>query len=155
LTLAFASGKRGEGSFIVSKRGDLSLVLTQSLYNKNILYDIKNKLGFGKIVLQSKRLKSVRWVVQDAHSLKCGITLFNGNMVLPTRLERFHRFVEGYNAFIRKPRLRKRDYGHAIQPLKARVNPTLNDGWIAGFSDGEACFFARMTTSSYKFSYSI
>jgi hypothetical protein len=50
----------GEGSFIVAQRGDVSVVVTQSLCNVPILYDIQKHLALGRVVLQSKTLKSAR-----------------------------------------------------------------------------------------------
>ena len=45
----------GDGSFIVAKRGDLSIVLTQSVVDKAILEDIKHTLCIGRVEVQSKQ----------------------------------------------------------------------------------------------------
>lgn len=140
----FIGFSEGEASFSLAKRGDVSFVITQSLHNVDILYNIQQRLGFGRVVLQSKRLKAARWVVQDAFGLRILILLFNGNLVLKSRQLQFSRWCEGYNRFLQKPRLRRtRNWGPKITCIMARPKIHHNDAWLAGFSDGEACFHAR------------
>jgi len=65
----FIGFSEGEGSFIVAKRGDLSFVIVQSTNDVQILNYIKDKLGFGRVVLQSSKLNTHRFIVQDIKNL--------------------------------------------------------------------------------------
>lgn len=110
----------------------------------------------GKVTVQSKKLNSVRWVVQDVKNLNILCALFNGNLVLPARREDLKRFFSGMKAFKNKPR--KRAYGGFVfdsEPLGNVPKFGLNDGWLCGFSDGEACFHARVHARNVRFEFSI
>jgi len=56
-------------------------------------------------------------------------------MVFPTRNARFLTFLSSFNEKLLKINLTP------ISPLIDCVTPTLYDGWIAGITDGEGCFF--------------
>lgn len=124
----------GEGSFIVNNRGDLAFVITQATTDKQVLEFIKEILGFGKVIPQSAITS--RYVTQNKKEIDIIISLFNGNLVLPKRQETFDLFVKGFNKWITKGRIR-------LEPVVINnrpILPTLNDAWIAGFTDGEGCF---------------
>lgn len=55
----------GEGSFIVAKRGDLSFVVTQSSSDLEVLNYIKDNLGFGRVIKQSIKQNTHRFVIQE------------------------------------------------------------------------------------------
>lgn len=55
----------GEGSFIIAKRGDLSFVVTQSSSDIDVLNYIKDNLGFGRVIKQSIKQNTHRFVIQD------------------------------------------------------------------------------------------
>ena len=52
-----------ECRFTLAKRGDLAFVIAQSQLNVSVLLSIKQRLGFGKVIVQSKKRNSVRSVV--------------------------------------------------------------------------------------------
>jgi hypothetical protein len=124
----------GEGSFTIAKRGDLSFVITQYTYDVSVLNYIKSNLGFGKVIVQSTKSKTHRYVVQDIKGLMLISYIFNGNMVFPTRTARFHTFLSALNEKL----LTK--HFTLIYPIYKTVIPTLNDAWLSGISDGEASF---------------
>ena len=64
-------------------RGDLAFVVTQSTSDIRVLYSIKETLGFGKVISQSA--KTSRYITQSKKEIEIFISLFNGNIVLPTR----------------------------------------------------------------------
>jgi len=111
----------GEGSFSVAKRGDLAFVITQSTSDVNILNYIKNSLGFGKVIVQSTKGKTHRYIVQDMNGLSLISHLFNGNMVFPTRTARFHTFLSALNEKLLRNNI------PLIYPMYMTVLPTLND----------------------------
>lgn len=124
----------GEGSFIVNNRGDLVFVITQATTDKQVLEFIQEILGFGKVIPQSAITS--RYVTQNKKEIDIIISLFNGNLVLPKRQEKFDIFVKGFNKWVTKGRI-------ILEPVVINnkpILPTLNDAWFAGFTDGEGCF---------------
>jgi hypothetical protein len=85
----------GEGSFIVNNRGDLAFVITQATNDKQILEYIKEVLGFGKVIPQSAITS--RYVTQNKREIDIIISIFNGNIILPSRQQKFTTFIEGFN----------------------------------------------------------
>jgi len=135
----------GEGSFIVAKRGDMSFVITQSTIDVASLYYIKDNLGFGKVISQSTKQKTHRFVIQDYKNLYLICLLFNGNMVFPTRNGRFLTFLSSFNEKVIKNKEK------VILPLYNTVLPSLNDGWISGITDGEGSFTCSILSNSNAF----
>jgi cytochrome c oxidase subunit 1 len=124
----------GEGSFIVNNRGDLVFVITQATIDKQVLEFIQEILGFGKVIPQSAITS--RYVTQNKKEIDIIISIFNGNLVLPQRKEKFDLFVKGFNKWVTKGRI-------LLEPIVIKnrpILPTLNDAWLAGFTDGEGCF---------------
>lgn len=111
----------GDGSFIINKRGDLSFVITQSTSDLQVLDFIKETLGFGKVIKQSVKSNTHRFIIQDRAHLVLISLLFNGNMVFPTRANRFNTFLSALNEKLLK-------HGEdIIIPIYATVLPTLRD----------------------------
>jgi len=111
----------GEGSFILAKRGDLAFVITQSSTDVKSLIYIKDSLGFGKVIKQSVKQNTHRFVIQDTNNLYLICLLFNGNMVFPTRKARFLTFLSAFNEKLLKKNL------ITITPLDLCVSPSLKD----------------------------
>ena len=141
----FIGFSEGEGSFILSKRGDFAFVVTQSTTDVSSLYYIKDNLGFGKVIKQSIKQNTHRFVVQDIKNLFLICLLFNGNMVFPTRKARFLTFLSSFNEKLLKKNLT------TIPPLDTTVSPSLKDGWISGITDGEGCFSCSLLSNSSAF----
>ena len=139
----------GEGSFILAKRGDLAFVITQSTTDVKSLYYIKDTLGFGKVIKQSVKQNTHRFVIQDIPNLYLICLLFNGNMVFPTRKARFLTFISYFNEKLLKKNL------ITITSSDICVTPTLKDAWISGITDAEGCFTCSILTNSsgYRFRY--
>ena len=66
----FIGFSEGEGSFIAAKRGDLSFVIGLSSKDIQTLNYIKDTLGFGRVVVQSSKLKIHRFIVSDINNLR-------------------------------------------------------------------------------------
>jgi hypothetical protein len=146
----FIGFTEGEGSFTVAKRGDLSFVVTQSTVDIECLNFIKDNLGFGKVIKQSIKSNTHRFVVQDIKNLIILCNLFNGNMVFPTRNAKFVIFLSAVNEKLLKKNQDK------ISIRDSLVLPSLNDGWLSGISDGEASFTCSVLSepnTGYRFRY--
>lgn len=130
-----------EGSFTVPNRGDPQFVITQGYRNIDILYDIKNNLGYGRVIKQGTQ--TFRFVVQDFDGLSSVINLVNGNLVLKKKKIALLNFIKAYNKYYAIPK-----------PLifqDTLVIPTLNDAWFSGFIDGDGCFSISHTKIEKKF----
>jgi hypothetical protein len=124
----------GEGSFIVNNRGDLAFVITQSTIDIKVLEFIKETLGFGKVIAQSSNTS--RYVTQSKIEIDIIISLFNGNIILPSKQKSFEKYIKGFNYWVAKGRIR-------LEPVELKhsaILPSLNNSWLAGFTDGEGCF---------------
>ena len=144
----------GDGSFTITKRGDLSFVVTQSSEDVNVLNYIKENLGFGSVIVQSVKQKTHRFVVQDFKGLYLICTIFNGNMVFPTRLTRFIAFLAALN--IKAVKLNSPEYPK-ISIVNESITPDFyddNDKWLIGLTDAEGCFtVSLLPTNSFKIRY--
>ena len=111
----------------------------------NILKYIKNNLGFCKVIKQSKKAKTHRFVIQDFKNIFLICLLFNGNMIFPSRNARFLTFLCSFNEKLLKQNL------PIIKPKLNTNLPSLNDSWISGISDGEGCFTSSLLSNSSAF----
>ena len=145
----FIGFSEGEGSFILAKRGDLAFVVTQSTTDVKSLNYIKDNLCFGKVIKQSVKQNTHRFVIQDIKNIYLICLLFNGNIVFPTRKARFLTFLSFFNEKLLKHNL------VTIAPLDICVTPSLKDSWISGITDGEGCFTCSILSNSsgYSFKY--
>jgi hypothetical protein len=141
----FVGFSEGEGCFCLAKRGDLSFVITQSTLDIAILNYIKNKLCFGKVIVQSSKQQTHRYVVQDMGNIYLICLLFYGNMVFPTRGARFVSFLSFFNEKLLKKGIKP------IPIIHCYVIPSLKDAWLSGITDGEGCFTSSILSDSYAY----
>ena len=141
----FIGFTEGDGCFARAKRGDLQFVVTQSTLDVQILNLIKENLGFGAVILQSKKQRTHRYIVQDLESLYLMCMLFNGNLVFPIRSFKFSEFLSALNTKLVK---RPICFAPPIVPKLATVLPTLKDFWLSGFTDAEGCFTVSILSGS-------
>jgi len=146
----FIGFTEGEGSFIINKRGDLAFIITQSTLDIKVLEYIKETLGFGKVIAQGATTS--RYVTQSKVEIDIIISLFNGNIVLPSKQERFETFVNGFNNWVNKGRIKL----SPVTVIKNSILPSLNNAWLAGFTDGEGCFTCSIgDTKGFSFNFNI
>lgn len=97
-------------------------------------------------------IKTSRYVTQSKKDIEIIIHLFNGNIILPTKKEKFKYFLDGFNSWISKGRIR-------LDPVKLKISlilPSLNNNWLVGFTDGEGCFSCSIKEKKgFNFSFSI
>jgi hypothetical protein len=101
-------------------------VITQSTTDVETLYYIKENLGFGKVIKQSTKQNTHRYILQDIQNIYLICLLFNGNMILPTRKARFLTFLANLNEKLLKY---KKRLDLNLLPLDNNcVLPSLKDG---------------------------
>lgn len=146
----FIGFTEGEGSFIVNNRGDLVFVVTQSNIDILTLEFIKESLGFGKVIPQSKTVS--RYVTQNKKEIELLIHLFNGNLVLPRRKVIFEKYIQAYNLWVSKGRIRL----NTVEFKNNCILPSLSNSWLAGFTDGEGCFTCSINENKgFSFNFNI
>lgn len=143
----------GEGSFILAKRGDLSFVITQFTIDVKSLYYIKDNFGFGKVIKQSVKQNTHRFIIQDIKSIYLICLLFNGNMVFPARKARLLTFLSSFNKKLLMKLLKKNIA--TITSLAVCIIPSLKYGRLLGITDGEGYFTCSLLSNSpsYRFRY--
>ena len=155
----------GDGCFSIAKRGDLNFIITQSQDNIIVLNTIKHKLGIGTVQKQGKT--TYRFIVRKNIEIALIIELFNGNLVLPSRKIQFQRFFEKWVSNQNIVRLKKNNLkkGLDLNSEESKESdlfdehyknskknmPSLNDLWILGFIEAEACFTVSFLSNNIAF----
>lgn len=141
----FIGFTEGDGSFVINNRKDLSFIISQSTEDEAILNLIQNKLGFGKVIKQGVRTS--RYIVQDKKGLELINSLFNGNMVIPTKKQSFKKFLDLYNYKVNRGKILL----DRIEPIQSNILPSLNNSWLSGLTDAEGCFTVSFLSNSNAF----
>ena len=115
----------GDGSLLISKKGNPSCEITVNLYDEKMLRIIQNQLG-GNIKSRSG-VKAVRWRLHNNNGIIDLIQRINGNIRNTNRLKQLHHLCSKLNLPI-------------INPIPL----TLNNNWFAGYFDADG-------TISYSF----
>ena len=77
-----------------------------------------------------------RYMVKDIKHLTILCLLFNGNLVFANRIAQLAKWIE----YLNDPKRKTPSMYTPINPLTAPCLPTLDDAWLAGFTDAEGCF---------------
>ena len=120
----------GDGYFGVDKRGYLSFKVTQSTNDCQVLFLIKNKLGFGTVSVQSRLNNTHQYIVTDKNNLTKIINIFNGNLITKAKKTQFKSFLEAFNY----------RYNTNIMFRECNKQVTLDNAWLSGFTDAKGCF---------------
>jgi hypothetical protein len=119
----FIGFSEGDGAFLIGEDKRLMFVLTQKQIS--ILNHIRDTLGIGIIKMHGQY---ARYRVNDKRSILLLIALFNGNLVLDKRKVQIKKWLDYLN----------------IKEKDNHVIPSLNNSWLSGFIDAEACFNVRI-----------
>lgn len=113
------------------KRGDFEI--TQK--NSQVLYKIQNILGFGSVIQLTKngRIYYRFCTSKKEHILRL-VTIFNGNLVLKKRRCQFENLLQNINIIWNS--------NISVKPWEAK--PSLNDGWLSGFSERDGGFYTNL-----------
>ncbi len=138
---------KADGSFVVCNRNDLQFLITQGSDDLQVLHMICDTLGFGKVIKQGKRTS--RFIVQDKRGLELIVSLFNGNLILPTRQRQFIEFMKAYNSKANNGKIQV----SVITPIQSTILPSLSDGWLSGLTDSEGCFTFWSNSKAFRIRY--
>lgn len=131
----------GDGAIQTYNKGTrVRFVLTQK--ESAILYYIQNKLSIG-VVKHFPQGKSgnkndfYRLIVDKTSHVLLLALLFNGNLAVTHRIQQLYLWIKALNNGIAKP--------DAILFINTPISLTLQDAWLAGFTDAEGCFNVSIT----------
>jgi hypothetical protein len=114
----------GDGSFIISKRKDISFVITQDTRDIQVLNMIQENLGFGKVIKQGKTTS--RFIVKDKKGLYMIATLFNNNLVTYSKILSFEKFIIALNNYNLRGRIKFPSITLSFSSHKANVLSEFN-----------------------------
>jgi len=122
----------GNGTLVTSIKGFSFIIYS---IHKPTLQKIKEVLGFGNIYFDKK---SEKWSyrVETRYEIYLILLILNGNLVLNHRYLNFISIVKEFNNRPFKGKI----FFKQIYVLEYSSLPTLNDGWISGFSEAEGHF---------------
>lgn len=111
--------------------------MTQSSVDAQVLFYIKNLLGFGSVTLQSKLNHTHHYRVRDKDNLLKRIKIFNGNLITKNKKLKFKSWLEAFNL----------KYKTNITHIESNGKVNLDNAWLSGFTDAEWCFTSSVYLS--------
>lgn len=128
---------QGDGSFIIkSRNNELQFYISQSLNDIQVLYKIKQFLGYGKIRIQKKE-NIAHFVLENKNGI-CKLLIVLEGFFFGKKLEDFLKF---YRIAFAK------DY--IINNIKNNI--TLNNAWLSGFIDADGSFYVSINKHKKMF----
>lgn len=140
----------GGGAILVHK-ARCQFVLTQK--QDAILHEIREALQIGVVKHfydNNGKRKFSRLVVSENKGIFLLYLLFNSNLVLESRRNQLHK----WNIALNKASRFNWDLflTKAVPDLVSTSRrPSLNDGWLAGFTDAEGCFSVKIGSAKKNF----
>ena len=140
----------GDGAILVHK-ARCQFVLTQK--HDATLHEIRETLQIGVVKHfhdNNGKRKFSRLIVSENKGIFLLYLLFNSNLVLESRIDQLHKWNIALNKASR--------FNWGLFLTKAVPNlvrqgrrPSLNDGWLSGFTDAEGCFSVKIASVKKKF----
>lgn len=112
----------GDGYFHLSKKGTARFTVVMDIRDKQVLYEIKHKLG-GSIYTISNA-NALRYQLSHRKGLICLINAVNGLIRNPTRMLQMNKLCVKYDIELLYPK-----------PL------IFNNGWLSGFIDSDGSIY--------------
>lgn len=124
----------GDGSWQVDEKCHRNYFIINQKDPK-VLYKVKSILQCGKV----RQYENIyRFTISDQKGTFKIIQLCNGNLILNKTKLRLIRYIEIFNK-TEKKNLKELEKSN-IQFISNDLKPTLEDGWLSGFIDGEGYF---------------
>ena len=127
-----------EGSFLQwpnsNEKDRFGIEVTQK--DEKLIHKIRSELGFGLITKVIKNDQTYwRYYVHSLKNLKRVINLFNGNLVMVKKQERFKNWLFSFN----------QRYNTTFLFSQTKPEVSLKNAWLSGFLEGDAGFYVRPT----------
>lgn len=104
------------------------------------MFFIKKQLGFGSVSIQDKKQKTHCFRVRDKQGFLKLIPVYNGNLYTTKKTNQFKAWLDAFNQY----------YNSSVALINKTSDPTLNSGWLSGFTDAEGCFTVSVVKRSEK-----
>lgn len=146
----FVGFAEGDGA-ILQHKGRCQFVLTQK--QDTTLHEIRETLQIGVVKHfydKSGKKNFSRFIVSENKGIFILYTLFNSTLVLQSRINQLHNWNI---ALSNAPKFNWDLFFSKTVPDLVTENkqPSLNDGWLAGFTDAEGCFSVKIANAKRKF----
>jgi hypothetical protein len=127
-------------------KGKLRIAIGIDQKDPALIYKIRKELGFGRVRKYNRNGEFYwRWIVESREGIERISHLFNGNLVLVHRQEQFKYMLDSFLRHYPTPSLSYRE---------VLIQPTLDDGWLSGFSEAECGFDGNFTNNFKRGQYS-
>ncbi len=138
--IGFVEGDGALQSYDKGKR--VRFVLTQK--ERAILYYIQKKIGIGIVKhfpqgTSGNKNDFYRLIVDNPLEILMLAHLFNGHLTINNRVQQLSLWIQVLN---------NRFGTNTIKFKNTLILPTLDDGWLSGFTDAEGCFNVSITSNS-------
>ena len=144
----------GDGCLTIGKK-NIEIVVSQNELNKSVLFEMKDKFGFGQVLVQKKfnvpgKLWVYRYIVRDFKGQNVLLTLFHNNLVIPLKKHKYNNFIKIYNEKLLRAKERRMNKFSQLDLLNQSLIeplPTSKDSWLCGFTDAEGCFYTSIISN--------
>jgi len=123
----------------LDKKTGLVFEITQHIKNIKLIYSIRTKLGFGRVIIFKKPdtgKEYCRWYTSRRDNILWLVSFLNGNLVLEKRRQQFEAWLNNINT-----------HWMLTIPLKpCNVMVSLDHDWLAGFADADGGFYTNVQT---------
>nr|YP_008578710.1 putative LAGLIDADG endonuclease [Candida bohioensis]AGW07351.1 putative LAGLIDADG endonuclease [Candida bohioensis] len=129
---------------LLNKNNKLYFYITHK--DKEMLNYMVSMLGFGHVSKMEK--KSYRLNFSSLESMMLLYNLINGNLVLPSNMEKLNMFMNEYNKNVGMNM--NNEFTQLTLLMKTDMMPTTNHSWLSGYTDAKGCFTISMMHRSFK-----
>jgi len=129
----------GEGLGFDKKTGRGSFEITQNIDNIKLIYTIRSKLGFGRVIVFKQPDTGKEyccWYTSRRDHILWLVSFLNGNLVLEKRRSQFEAWLYNINTY----------WMYTIPLKPCNVQVSLDHAWLAGFSDADGGFYTNVQT---------
>lgn len=119
----------GDGCFYITE-GKPIFSIHLHIVDLPLLYNIQSFLQKKGSVSFNKESKKALLTIKAKKEILFLINIFNGNLFLRKRKDQFKLWIEAYN----------KKYHFNMKVIKSQFLPSLNNGWVSGFTDAEGSF---------------
>lgn len=144
----------GDGA-ILEHKGRSCFVVTQK--DDKVLHEIQDVLNIGKVKHfydNNGNRKYSRFIVAENKGIFLLYLLLNGNLVLEARINQLRKW---YTALTKASTLNYSLFYSKIVPehIENPKEPSLNNGWLSGFTDAEGCFSVKIANEKGSYYVSV
>jgi hypothetical protein len=120
----------GDGCFYITK-GKPIFSIHLHIIDLPLLYKIHNCLQKKGSISFNEKSKKALLTIKAKKDILFIINIFNGNLFLTKRNEQFSKWVNAYND----------KHNLNIKVIESTFLPSINNGWISGFTDSASRLF--------------